>query len=70
MPEDPKEIGKFGLGIRIMRYSDGRVEYQTQSANRGVPVEIVIMQIKAFLNSLEKGYFDSFDKGSAKFRKD
>ena len=70
MPDEPKEIGKFGLGIKIIRHPDGRVEYQTQSANQSVPVEIVIMQIKAFLNNLEKDYFNNFDRSTSKFGKD
>ena len=70
MPEEPREIGKFGFGIRIVRHPDGKIEYQTQSANQGVPIEIVIMQIKAFLNNLEKDYFNNFDKGTSKFGKE
>ena len=54
MPERPTEIGRFGLGIRIIRHPDGKVEYQTQSANENVPVEIVLMQIRAFLRNIEK----------------
>ncbi len=38
MPEEPIELGKFGFGIRIIRNQDGKIEYQTQSANRGVPI--------------------------------
>ena len=43
VPED--EMGKFGLGIRVFRREDGTLEYQTQSVNQRVPVEIVIMQL-------------------------
>ncbi len=70
MPEETNEIGKFGFGIKILRHSDVKIEYQTQSANQGVPIEIVIMQMKAFLNNLEKDYFSNFDKGTARFGKD
>lgn len=66
MPESSTEIGRFGFGIRIIRHEDGRVEYQTESANQGVPTEIIIMQIKAFLKNLEDEYFDSFNKNSFK----
>lgn len=67
---EPIEIGKFGFGIKILRHSDGRIEYQTQSANKGVPIEILIMQMKSFLNNLEKDYFDNFNKNTSKFDKD
>ena len=67
MSEEPIELGRFGFGIRIIRNQDGKIEYQTQSANWGVPIEIVIMQMKAFLNKLENEYFDNFDKNSSQF---
>ena len=60
----------FGLGIRALRYPDGKVEFKVESANKGVPREIVIMQIKAFLKNLEDEYFDDFSKGTIKFKKD
>lgn len=62
MPEN--EIGRFGLGILVSRREDGSLEYQTQSVNQGVPIEIVIMQLKAFINKQEKDYFDEFDSGT------
>lgn len=69
MSKEPKEIGRFAFGIRLFRYSDGRTEWRLQSANEGVPNEIVIMQMKAFLRNLENDYFDNFDKNTAKFKK-
>ena len=33
MSEEPIELGRFGFGIRIIRNQDGKIEYQTQSAN-------------------------------------
>ena len=65
MPNEANEIGRFVLGIRVFEHTDGRTEYQTQSVNQGVPVEIVIMQLKAFLKKLEKDYFDEFNKGTS-----
>ena len=65
MPE-PTEISKFGFGIKIVKHFDGKIEYQTQSANKRVPIEIIIMQMKAFLNNLEKNYFDNFNKRASK----
>ena len=62
MPEN--EIGRFGIGIRVFRREDGSLEYQTQSVNQGVPIEIVIMQLKAIINKQEKDYFDEFNLGT------
>lgn len=61
MPDEHEEIGIFALGIRVFKTADGRLEYQTQSTNQGAPVEVVIMQLRAFLNKLEKDYFDEFE---------
>ena len=66
--EQPTEIARFGFGIKLLRYPDGKAEFETQSVNEGIPVEIVIMQMRAFLNSLEKDYFNKFDKGTSKFK--
>ncbi len=68
--DEPNELGGFGFGIKILRYSDGHIEYQTQSANEGVPIEAVIMQMKAFLRNLEKDYFTTFDENLSKFKEE
>ena len=60
MPEQT-ELGRFALGIRVVANTDGKARYQLQSANHNVPVEIIVMQLKAFLNSLEKEYFDNLN---------
>ena len=60
--EKPVAIGKFGLGLKVLKYPDGRTEYQIQKINKGIPIQIVIMQIKAFLKNLEKEYFEKFKK--------
>ena len=38
---------------------------KVQSVNQSVPVEVVIMQMKAFLSNLEKDYFNNFDKNTS-----
>lgn len=64
MPEEPEEIGRFAFGIKVLRHADGNLEYQTRSLNQGVLVEIIIMQLRAFLNKVEKDYFDEFEQGT------
>lgn len=63
MSEEGNEIGRFVFGIRVFLQEDG-VEYQTQSMNNGVPPETVIMQLRAFLNKMEKEYFDEFEQST------
>jgi len=64
MNGNPHEIGRFALGLKALRQSDGNLEYQQlQTLNEGIPVEIIIMQLRAFIKSIEKDYFSAFDKG-------
>ncbi len=70
MSEEASEVASFGFGIRVVKHPDGREEYQTRAENDGVSTETVIMQLRAYLNSLEKDYFDDFDKRSAKFKQE
>ena len=69
MPNEPTELGRFGFGIKIIRYPHGDVVFETQQVNQGVPEEIVIMKMRACLNNMEKNYFDKFDKGTSTFDK-
>lgn len=62
--EEPIETSDFILAIRLTKYSNGQTLCQFQSKNNGVPIETVIMQLKAFLNSAGKEYFDKFDKNA------
>ena len=63
-PEEPKEIGRFAFGIILYKYPNGRVEYRFQSKNQGIPLEIILMQVKAFLRNQENQYFDKYDKNT------
>ena len=64
-PEEPQEVGRFAFGIILYRYPDGRVEYRFQSKNQGIPIEIILIQLKAFLRNQENGYFDRYDKNTS-----
>ena len=59
--DEVKEIARFGFGIKLFSYPDGKLRWQIQNANDGVPNEIVIMNMKAFLQKLEKDYFDRYN---------
>lgn len=60
---DENEIGRFIFGLKAFKTEDG-LRYQIQSVNDNIPVEIVIMQLRAFLNGLENEYFDNFQQGT------
>ncbi len=62
MPEGSIKLGSFGFGIFARMREDGKIEYDTQIVNSGIMVEIIVMQLRSFLNSLEKNYFDDFNK--------
>lgn len=64
MPEEPREIGRFAYLLKVFRLPDGNLQYEPQAMNENMPIEVIIMQLKAFLNKLEKDYFDTFEKGS------
>ena len=70
MPEEPKIIGRFAFGITLYRHPDGKIEYRTQSRNEGIPTEIVLMQLRAFLRNQENDYFDKYDKSMSGFNDD
>ena len=63
MDEERREIGRFTFRLVVHKRADGSLEYETEKLNDNIPVEIVIMQLKAFLNGLEKEYFSSFESG-------
>ncbi len=63
MAED-REIGRFLFGLKVFKKSDGSFEYKIQTLNDNIPLEIVIMQLKALLNNLKKEYFDNFERGT------
>ena len=69
MPKDAAEIGSFVLGIRLLRYSDGKMEWQTHSVRKDLLIEIVITRLRAFLRNMEEGYFEAYDTEVSKSKK-
>lgn len=64
MTDESREIGRFAYWLRVLKLSDGNLQYEPQSVNENIPIKIIIMQLKALINKLEKDYFDEFEKGS------
>jgi len=65
MEENQAERGSLLIGIKVLRKEDGDFEYQRQMFKKGIPREIIIMQLKSIVKELEQEYFKSFkDKPS------
>lgn len=56
------------FGIRAIRRPDGGEDYQIKVGNEGVSTEVVIMSLCAYLDLLEKDYFDEFKEKSTTFK--
>lgn len=54
---DNQEIGRFGFGIRLFLDGD-KLVWRTDSVNQGVPPEVVVMQMKKFVQKLEKDFYE------------
>ena len=55
-------IGNFTLGIQLEMKDNGDLKCNTSWLNNNVPIEMIAMQIKAFLEQTKNEYFLNFDK--------
>jgi hypothetical protein len=62
--KDPEEklVGMFALGLRAFQLPNGQINWQLQSKIEGLPIEIILTQVRAWLRSMENDYFNNFDK--------
>lgn len=51
----------FAAVISDSKEPDSESEWKVNTLNNGVPLEAVIMQLKALIKNYENNYFDSFD---------
>jgi len=70
MPDEPKEIARFGLIMKALMKDDGSPSYTFEFTNESIPIEIVLMHLRAFVNNQERDYFTDFDRRLAKFTKE
>ena len=68
--EEPVKEGLFFFSIKLLRYANGELDWDMDMKNTGVIQELVIAQLRALLNTLEKDYFDNFDQTSSKLKSD
>lgn len=62
MEENINEKKFFGFAIEATQEYTGELKHQTKTINNGIQTEIVIMKMRAFLENIEKEYFDDFNK--------
>lgn len=60
MGAEEKEIGRFVFGVKTFQDSEGKIEVEVKSANEGIPDEIIIMNMKGFLERVEKNFYERF----------
>ena len=63
---DEKMVGVFALGLRAFQQPSGQIVWRLDSRNQGIPMEIILTQIRAWLKSMENDYFNNFDKSLQK----
>ena len=66
---EPKPVANFALGLRLLQFPNGKTAINLETLNNGVPIEMIIMQLRAFLRRMEKDYFNNIDKSTTKFSK-
>ena len=62
MTEIPKEIGKFNFNISLIKTPEGNWDYYTYGETKGILMDVVIMQMRAYLKKLEREYFKIHSK--------
>lgn len=70
MEEEKNNIGEFGFVIITKKNDQGNLHFQTRIINKKVPLELIVMQMKAFLKQVEKDYFNSFNQTATFFREE
>ena len=70
MPNQQIKEGNFAFVIKVKYDPEGVPDYSTHVVNQSVPLEIVMMQMSAFLHKIRQEYFKDFDDGAAMLKKD
>lgn len=57
MLSEENETKAFGFGIRFVGYYNGRLIHKAYYINKGVPSEVIILQLKSLLRNFEREYY-------------
>lgn len=57
-----KKRSTFGFNLHVFEDEYGNTVYKTEGITSGTPVEIVILQMQAFLKKLKKAYFKKYNQ--------
>lgn len=58
------KLPEFVWHMQVVQNPEGVLGVKTRDYNTGIRLEIIIMQMKAFLKSLEDDYYHTFGKSS------
>ena len=67
MENEPEEVGKFVLGIKIFKSEESKVFWGMNHVNEHVPIEIILAFTRAFLREREDKFYDGYNRSLAKF---
>lgn len=67
MAQEDEDIARFAVGVRVYKKPSGEVYYRLDWGNEGVPIEVVIAQLRVFLRLQEDRYFDNFKNNYSEF---
>ena len=70
MTTNQAKENKFVVCIATRPDEESYFVSRFQIMNDGVPEEIVIAQLQAYIQDLKKGYSDDFNQNSARFSKE
>ena len=60
MTVDKEEIARFIFGLRLLRDGAGKIFYQKRVWNKGVQLEVIILQLELFLEKIRGDYRKQF----------
>ena len=53
-------VGTFLLSVRAIKFTGGNVITDVHAKNKNLPMEIVLMHVKAWLHNKEQRYYEWF----------
>ena len=62
MIKEKNDYGLFIFGIRLLKSPDGLIGLNVENMNKKVPLEYVIMLMRAFLKNAEQEYFNNYKR--------